>query len=203
MASPVYCSKNSMPDFLSQAKRSALMATIRSRGNRDTELVMVNLFRRHRVTGWRRNQSVFGKPDFVFKRCRLALFVDGCFWHCCPIHAHMPDSNRLFWREKFSRNKARDRLVTLTLRAQGWHVLRVWEHELAEKNESHILRRIQRVIELPTQPGSKKVITSQKSWRDVPQETLIPARLHRPANKAVRLRKRQNFRQRCVAKVPL
>jgi DNA mismatch endonuclease, patch repair protein len=135
-----------MPDFLTKSKRSALMATIRSRGNKDTELLLVKLLRRYRINGWRRNQKVFGKPDFIFRQLRLALFVDGCFWHGCPRHSHWPNSNRSFWRRKFSRNKARDALVTRTLRYAGWRVLRVWEHELAKKNETRLMRRIQRAL---------------------------------------------------------
>ena len=86
------------------------------------------------------------RPDFVFRQVRLAIFVDGCFWHGCPKHSRWPESNRLFWRNKFLRNKARDRLVTRTLRVQGWRVLRIWEHELARKNEGQIIRRIQRAL---------------------------------------------------------
>jgi DNA mismatch endonuclease (patch repair protein) len=133
-------------DFLTKKKRSALMATIRGHGNKDTELALIKLFRRHCITGWRRSQPLFGKPDFTFREFRLALFVDGCFWHGCPKHSRWPESNRLFWRNKFLRNKARDRLVTRTLRVQGWRVLRIWEHELVRKNEGQIIRRIQRVL---------------------------------------------------------
>jgi DNA mismatch endonuclease (patch repair protein) len=150
MANLAFGSRNKalslMPDFLTKAKRSALMATIRSRGNKDTELVLARLFKRHHITGWRRHQQVLGRPDFIFRKMRVALFVDGCFWHFCPKHSHYPDSNRVFWRAKFSRNKTRDRFVTQTLRARGWRVLRIWEHELASRNEKRIVRRIQRAL---------------------------------------------------------
>ena len=132
-----------MADVYSKTKRSEIMSRIRSRGNRDTELAMVKVFKRHGLTGWRRNQPVFGKPDFVFPRLRLAVFVDGCFWHRCPRHATQPKNNRAFWRRKFERNQARDRLVSRTLRRAGWRVLRIWEHELAAKNERRLLRRLQ------------------------------------------------------------
>jgi len=135
-----------MPDFLTKAKRSALMSTIRSRGNKDTELALARLLRRHGITGWRRNEPLVGKPDFVFRTARLALFVDGCFWHFCPKHSHFPESNDLFWRNKFSRNRARDRFVTRQLRIRGWRVLRIWEHELARKNEFRLIRRIWREL---------------------------------------------------------
>ena len=135
-----------MPDIFTKAKRSDVMSRIRSRGNRDTELALAKLLRRHRITGWRRNQPVFGKPDFVFPTLRLAIFVDGCFWHGCPKHATQPKNNAAFWRKKFTANKDRDRLVNHTLRRAGWRVLRIWEHELGFKREAQLLRRVRRML---------------------------------------------------------
>jgi DNA mismatch endonuclease (patch repair protein) len=133
-------------DVFTKAKRSQVMSRIRSRGNKNTEVALAKLFRRNKIIGWRRNRKVFGKPDFVFPKLKLALFVDGCFWHGCPKHGTQPKGNRTFWKNKFARNKARDVLVTRTLRRAGWRVLRLWEHELAKKNEARLLRRIQRVL---------------------------------------------------------
>jgi DNA mismatch endonuclease (patch repair protein) len=135
-----------MADFLTTAKRSALMATIRSRGNKETELALAKLLRRRGIAGWRRNQKLFGKPDFVFRKARLAVFVDGCFWHGCLKHCRMPVSNRKFWRRKLSRNRQRDLLVNRTLRKAGWRVLRIWEHQLHRKKEAALLRRILRAL---------------------------------------------------------
>jgi DNA mismatch endonuclease (patch repair protein) len=118
------------------------MSRVRSHGNKDTEIVLAKFFRRHKITGWLRNQKIFGKPDFVFRRKRLAVFVDGCFWHGCPKHGMQPVGNRSFWQRKFARNKARDRLVNRTLRRSSWRVLRIWGHELAKKNHGQLLRRI-------------------------------------------------------------
>jgi DNA mismatch endonuclease (patch repair protein) len=118
------------------------MSLIRGRGNKATEMALAKFFRRNQITGWRRNQKIFGKPDFVFRQMRLALFVDGCFWHGCPKHGTQPAGNRSFWKKKFVRNQARDRLVNKTLRRAKWRVLRIWEHELAKKNEARLLRRI-------------------------------------------------------------
>jgi DNA mismatch endonuclease, patch repair protein len=132
-----------MPDVFTKAKRSEMMSRIRGRGNKDTEITLAKLLRRNRITGWRRNNKIFGKPDFIFKKLKLAVFVDGCFWHGCPKHGTQPKGNRSFWKNKFVRNKARDRLVTRMLRAQGWRVLRIWEHELARKNEVRLLKRLQ------------------------------------------------------------
>jgi DNA mismatch endonuclease (patch repair protein) len=128
------------------------MSRIRGRGNKNTEVALGKLLRRNHVTGWRCNQSMFGKPDFVFPKFKLAVFVDGCFWHGCPKHATQPKNNRAFWKNKFARNKARDLLVTRTLRLQGWRVLRIWEHALRwankkPQNEARLIRRIQRILD--------------------------------------------------------
>ena len=82
------------------------------------------------------------RPDFVFPRLRVAVFVDGCFWHGCPRHATQPKTNAAFWRKKIATNKARDRKVNHLLRVNGWKVIRVWEHELGRKDEAKLLRRL-------------------------------------------------------------
>jgi DNA mismatch endonuclease (patch repair protein) len=133
-----------MPDVFTKAKRSEVMSRIRGHGNKDTELALIKLFREHRITGWRRNQKVFGNPDFLFRRNRLALFVDGCFWHGCPKHCKIPAGNRAFWKKKFAANKGRDRRVNRELRRLGWRVIRIWEHDLAKRSNP----RIQRIISL-------------------------------------------------------
>ena len=82
------------------------------------------------------------KPDFVFRRGKTAVFVDGCFWHGCPEHGTQPKTNAAFWRGKISANRVRDRPVTRTLRAKGWKVVRIWEHELTRPNERKLIRRL-------------------------------------------------------------
>lgn len=122
------------------------MSRIRSRGNKKTELAMVKLLRKNRIIGWRRHQPLVGTPDFVFRKLKLAIFVDGCFWHGCKEHGVRPGS-KPFWKTKFIHNKAHDRRVNRSLRACGWRVLRVWEHELSSKNETRLLHRIERAME--------------------------------------------------------
>lgn len=73
------------------------------------------------------------RPDVVFSRARLAVFIDGCFWHCCPEHGNAPRANTDYWRPKLARNVERDRLVDAELSAAGWKILRAWEHENPEK----------------------------------------------------------------------
>jgi DNA mismatch endonuclease (patch repair protein) len=131
-----------MPDVFTKAKRSDVMSRIRGRENKNTELALIILFRRRGITGWRRNQKIFGKPDFVFPKLKLAVFVDGCFWHGCPKHGTQPATRRVFWEKKFARNKTRDRLVNRTLRQRGWKILRIWQHELVRRNESRLLIRL-------------------------------------------------------------
>lgn len=69
------------------------------------------------------------RPDVVFTRQRVAVFVDGCFWHCCPAHGTAPSRNVDYWRPKLARNVERDRETTAALEAEGWRVVRIWEHE--------------------------------------------------------------------------
>ena len=136
-----------MADVFTPAKRSAVMALIRSRGNRATELRLIALMREHGITGWRRHAPVFGKPDFVFRRERVAVFVDGCFWHGCPRHATKPAIRAEWWAAKLGRNAQRDRAVTRALRASGWIVLRVWECALARSRAGRTMARIARALE--------------------------------------------------------
>ena len=133
-----------MPDVFTKAKRSHVMSRIRGHGNKDTELALIRFFRLHGITGWRRRQTIFGKPDFIFPKLKLAIFVDGCFWHGCPLHATKPINNADFWQIKFAANKARDLLVTRTLSSAGWSVIRIWEHELVRKNEKRLRLRLLR-----------------------------------------------------------
>jgi len=133
-------------DFLTKKRRSSLMSRIRSRGNAATELRFIRLMKDAGVTGWRRRQQLFGKPDFVFPKFRLAVFVDGCFWHGCPRCYSEPKSNRAFWRRKIFANRKRAVTVKRELRKSGWRVFRIWQHELKHKNEARLLRRIQRAL---------------------------------------------------------
>jgi len=120
------------------------MSRIRGHGNKDTEIAMIKLLRRHEITGWRRYQPLFGKPDFIFQKERLAIFVDGCFWHFCPKHGRNPNTNRDYWLPKLRRNQERDKAVKQNLSKAGWIVLRFWEHELLD--ETKVSRRINKAL---------------------------------------------------------
>lgn len=129
-----------MPDVFTPQKRSEVMARIRGKGNKETELALAVLLRRNRVIGWRRHAAITGRPDFVFRKQKVAVFVDGCFWHCCPKHSNMPANNRAFWERKLAGNRRRDRHVTATLRAAGWSVIRIWEHDIRTRPEICVSR---------------------------------------------------------------
>ena len=133
-----------MPDVFTKAKRSAVMSRIRGHGNKETEIVLMNMLRQNGITGWRRNQKVFGKPDFLFREARLALFVDGCFWHGCPRCKRFPSSNVEFWTNRIETNRRRDRRVGRALRKEGWAVLRVWECSVSKERS---IRRIRGEVE--------------------------------------------------------
>lgn len=115
-------------DTVDADKRSWIMAQIRSKGNLSTEKKLEQLFRRERLIGWRRKTDLPGKPDFVFPKQKLAIFVDGCFWHGHPTRCRLPKTNTSYWAEKILRNRLRDRIVTRSIKNRGWKVLRIWEH---------------------------------------------------------------------------
>jgi DNA mismatch endonuclease (patch repair protein) len=119
-----------MTDVFTPAKRSEVMSHIRSKNNKETELLFASLLRKHGISGWRRHLPIMGRPDFTFKRSRVTVFIDGCFWHSCPKCGNLPVNNRKFWRKKLEANKRRDRIVNRELNEKGWKVLRVWEHQL-------------------------------------------------------------------------
>jgi len=120
-------------DNISTQKRSWTMAQVRSSGNKSTEQKMVRVFRENKIKGWRRKYPLTGKPDFVFPKERLVVFVDGCFWHGHPTLCRIPESNKEYWNTKIERNKKRDKEVNKALKNNGWKVLRIWENEVALK----------------------------------------------------------------------
>lgn len=131
-------------DVFSKRQRSRIMRSVKNRGNASTENRLTAIFRQCRITGWRRGSALPGKPDFVFSKLRLVVFVDGCFWHGCPQHRSTPATNASYWREKLAANRRRDRRVDRELASRGWRVLRIWEHELGRKREARLIMRLKR-----------------------------------------------------------
>ena len=135
-----------MTDVFTPSKRSEVMSLIRSAGNKETELTFAKVLRRCRISGWRRGAAVFGKPDFVFREGRVAVFIDGCFWHHCPRHGTIPKTRRKYWKQKLLRNIERAREVNRELRRGGWKVLRIWSCEL--RDHRRLPRKLRRLHDM-------------------------------------------------------
>lgn len=135
-----------MTDVFSQTQRSKVMASIRGKGNRSTEWRLRARFVASGISGWQMHaHEIAGKPDFIFMKKRIAIFVDGCFWHGCRACRNMPRSNRSFWANKIEKNKRRDRKISAQLKKEGWLVLRFWEHDLKKRPEE-CCRQIQKLL---------------------------------------------------------
>ena len=119
-----------MADNLTPEQRSYSMSRIRSRGNSSTELRLIKLMRGAGIKGWRRKSKLSGRPDFLFPRYHIAVFVDGCYWHGCRKCALGAKTNTEYWMPKIAGNMKRDRANTRKLRREGWSVVRIWEHDL-------------------------------------------------------------------------
>ena len=127
-------------------ERSRIMSAIRSKGNRSTELLLAKMLRENGISGWRRHLSLPGRPDYVFVKERVAIFVDGCFWHGCPRCYKKPRKNISFWAEKVTTNRERDKRIVRLLRMQSWKVLRIWEHSLVCRGGIAPLNKIVRAL---------------------------------------------------------
>ena len=131
-----------MSNVFDKSTRSAVMQKVRSKGNKSAELKLIEIFREQDIMGWRRNYPVKGHPDFVFLDKRIAIFVDGCFWHGHDCRNTRPKDNADFWAKKRERNIARDKMATLTFENRGWRVIRIWECELKKSNRMHLVERL-------------------------------------------------------------
>ena len=122
-----------MTDRLSSVARSRLMGRVRHNGT-DPE---ISLRRALWAAGLRyrlkARSNLPGSPDILFPGAKLAVFVDGCFWHGCPIHGTLPKTRTEFWKSKISRNRERDAQVDVELVKMGWQVVRLWEHQIGDE----------------------------------------------------------------------
>jgi DNA mismatch endonuclease (patch repair protein) len=89
---------------------------------------------------YRLHAKLPGTPDLVFPRSKVALFIDGCFWHGCPTHGVRPRTNRAFWAAKLKKNLERDERTSQQLRVMGWKVVRCWEHDVEQRLDRLIVR---------------------------------------------------------------
>jgi len=141
-------SGNNRGDLLRPAASSdAVRRRMQSTPRRDTRPEVELLSQLHRLgLRYRVDTSPLpgsrGRADIVFKGPKLAVYVDGCFWHGCPIHGKVPKTNALWWNEKIEKNKLRDERASQELRRSGWRVVRVWEHENPADAAKRIAKRI-------------------------------------------------------------
>ena len=138
-----------MSDVFSKEKRSAVMRAVKSRNTKTTEQKMMTIFKELHVTGWRRTYPLVGKPDFVFPKKRIAVFVDGCFWHGHDCRNVTPSNNDDFWAAKREYNKRHDEEVTQTLVQKNWMVIRIWECELKKKNRDKLMHKLTPIVVHP------------------------------------------------------
>lgn len=131
-----------MADVFDKEKRSEIMRAVKSSKNKSTEEKLIAYFKENKITGWRRNYKVYGKPDFVLPDLRIAIFVDGCFWHGHSCRNTHPEQNKEYWQRKIARNMARDKEVTDHLERLGWNVIRIWECEFLKKNRGLLEKRL-------------------------------------------------------------
>ncbi len=136
-----------MTDVYSPEKRSQVMRAAKSRDAKSTELKLIAIFKENKIIGWRRTYPLFGKPDFVFPKKRIALFVDGCFWHGHDCRNLRPSEHKEYWDRKRERNQARDRLVSQTLTDKNWTVVRIWECELKAKSRQALLEKLKLLVD--------------------------------------------------------
>lgn len=137
-----------MADVFSKEKRSQLMSSVRSKKNKTTELRLIEIFKQESITGWRRNYKVKGHPDFVFLDKKIAIFVDGCFWHGHDCRNTRPADNAEFWQKKRERNIKHDKEVTELFEKRGWTVIRIWECELKKGNQADLLKELYKIIKV-------------------------------------------------------
>ena len=131
-----------MADVFDSKKRSDIMSKVRSINNKSTELALIKFFKENKITGWKRNYPVKGHPDFVFLDKKIAVFVDGCFWHGHDCRNTRPSDNAEYWQRKRERNIKHDKEVTAMFENRGWIVIRIWECELKKKNRDVLFDRL-------------------------------------------------------------
>jgi len=132
-------------DKLSSEKRSRLMSRVHHNNTAPEMMLRRALWSSGHRYRLKTSPKLPGSPDLLFPRTKIAIFVDGCFWHGCPIHGTQPKTNVVFWQKKIARNRERDVQVDEKLMLLGWHVVRLWQHEI-EQDISGCVAQITRLI---------------------------------------------------------
>lgn len=135
-----------MSDTFDKDTRSVIMKSVKSSGNKSTELRLIAFFKANNIKGWRRKYPVKGHPDFVFVDKRIAVFVDGCFWHGHDCRNTKPKQNEDYWTKKRIRNITHDQAVNEMFIKRGWMVIRIWECELKKKNEAILREKLKMLL---------------------------------------------------------
>ena len=117
-----------MPYRITSEQRSKVMSKIKSTSKLE-DLVAHELFRRG-VRYRRNNRQLLGKPDISISKYKIVIFIDSCFWHCCPVHGTRSKSNVDFWNKKLNRNVEKAIEVNKFYKSNNWNILRVWEHDI-------------------------------------------------------------------------
>ena len=133
-----------MTDVLTKAQRKYNMSMIKSK-NTKPEIKLRKYLWSNGLRGYRIHPKLKGKPDIVYTKHKLVIFIDGCFWHKCPKCFKLPKSNVAFWQNKINENVIRDKKTKIVLKKEGWIVLRFWEHEV-EKDVEKVYTRIKSAI---------------------------------------------------------
>ena len=129
-----------MTDILTPSQRKYNMSRIRGK-NTGPEIKLRKLLWTQGVRGYRIHYKLPGKPDIIFTKKKIAIFIDGCFWHKCPVCFQEPETRKEFWMKKIGSNVNRDLKNTLQLQDDGWTVLRFWEHEI-RKTPDNVVEKI-------------------------------------------------------------
>ena len=128
-----------MTDVLSPEQRKLNMSRIRGK-NTKPEVKLRKLLYAEKIRGYRIHYNLPGKPDIVFTKKKIAIFIDGCFWHKCPVCFQEPETRKDFWMKKIQSNIERDKKVNRQLKKDGWKVIRIWEHEIRKEPEKTMKR---------------------------------------------------------------
>ncbi|MDH7577160.1 MAG: very short patch repair endonuclease [Bacillota bacterium] len=135
-----------MTDVFDAAKRSEIMSKIHSK-NTKPEIALRKALYHAGLRGYRIYYKLPGKPDMAYIKAKVAIFVDGCFWHGCPVcNRYRTNEKDEFWRNKIARNKERDKQIDAKLTELGWTVIRIWEHDI-KKHLEDCVRRIRKAVE--------------------------------------------------------
>ncbi len=135
-----------MTDVLTKKQRSYCMSQIRAKDTQP-EIIFRKAISGSGIRGYRLNYRLIGKPDIVFPKKKIAIFIDGCFWHKCPKCFPELSTRKKYWVKKIQSNMDRDKRINKELRRMGWRIIRVWEHE-TKNNLSNCFLKIKKVLGL-------------------------------------------------------